>query len=412
MKNLSKIYGQLLLLMVAPLVLFGLIGCTNDFEEIEGMHPSASKMVKRELVLTDPQDGSRAVNTDFPDNAELYVAFYAERTYKWSKAVYSEQERKWTIEFPEEILAYDKGVCQVAYANQGKINVSSYNLFVETNTSLMVDDSGVWNNYGDVIAVRAHLEPVFSKIRFVSDSPTEIWVKGVGLPYTYYNSESKPITSADYKYQKSLPCYPKIISVKDKGADGRYYSDYLYTHTNRCEYNHTNGTPGTIYFNCTESEKLSIYYPTETSSYYTKTIEEYKPGESYLVKLPTSGNYSGWSKQNNKIQTISSEIKLGYVSGSVDDYKWEPNYMIYGQFINFEFSTNSSDGSVSVTGTQMSCSLDELKSGGKYSLLYADQYWLGRVYFRFNVLQMSKYYVDFKNVTLTQFPIYDVFEGQ
>lgn len=392
-------------LILSPLLQFCLIGCSNNLEDFV---PSNTQLVRCELIFTDSQSQSRGIISEFPDNAVLFIQFIGEKTYDWTKAIYSASERKWVVEFPEEILSLGNGSCKVAYADTGSFTLYGSGLEIKENTSVMMAEDGIWNVYGNVIVVTAHLEPVFSRIRFVSDSPIDIWAKGFGLPYIYYNSSYCPISDS---YPESAPCYPKFISVRQKGEDGKFYSEYYYTQTTKCEYFHAIGSYGDReYVDCPEFLKLSIYYPSEPAYYYYKNISEFKAGESYLVKLPSTSDYSGWTQSNNNLKTISSEIKIGDGSNTSHRYTWEAGSVIFGKCINFEISSNGGNGYVYITNTNFSWKPLGAYSGKKISTIYySNSYGFGRLTFGFNVSSLTLYYTIYKNVTVSQFPIYELF---
>lgn len=389
-------------------VIIGVIimaGCSSDFDDITS---ASSKLVKRELIFTDSRNQTRGLISEFPDNAVLYIRFRAKKSYDWTKATYSASEKKWTVEFPEEIVAFGKGTCDVAYADTGNFTTSDSNLDLDTNTSVMMSEDGEWNAYGSVIVVSAHLKPVFYRIRFVSDSPTEIWAKGFGLPSNYsFWSHSAGISSA--------PCYPKYINVNIAGEDGKYYSKYFYSHTSKCEYLHTNANiwaSDCKYLDCPENLKLSIYYPTDPDNYYYKDIKEFNPGESYVIKLPTNSSNSGWKKDSNITIKISDEIKIGDGSNMSHTFDWKAGDVVYGKSVNFELSSNGGDGYVSISGTNFSYEPIGAYSGKKISAIYDQYYGYGNMTFRFNVSSLKSYYTKFENITISQFPIYTVFETE
>lgn len=405
---------QLIYIIVILSGIICMSGCSTDSEHILSQN---CQMIKCELIFTDSDNKSRGIISEFPDNAELYIIFAEVKTSgNWAKAKYSASEDKWTVEFPAEILTIGKGKCSVAYAQSGGIvNVSlSYALSsyvdLDENTSIMMTDEGEWKIYENVMVIKANLEPAFSRIRFVSDTPAEIWAKGFGIPYICYVENHSPFVSTTYP--ETLPCYPKLIPVKEKGQDGKYYSEYIYTHTNKCEDNHQINGVDYEYYDCPEDQKLSVYYPSETSYYYSKKLSEFKAGESFLVNLPASSDYSGWTKNYNHIKTISSEIKIGDGSNMNHTYEWTAESVIYGKFINFELSSNGGDGYVYIAGTNFNYRPQGSYSKKEVSAIY-DRYWgNGIMTFGFNVSSLKTYYTIFQNVTLSHFPIYDVFDEE
>lgn len=404
-KSCNPYKYQPIYLMLLTLLQFCMTGCSNDIEDFVSLN---NQLVKRELIFTDSSNQSRGIISEFPDNAELSIQFKGEKTYNWAKAIYSASESKWIVEFPEELLSVGNGSCKVVYADTGNFTISSSNVIeLNENTSIMMAEDGIWNAYGNVIAVTAHLEPIFSRIKFVSDYPVDIWVKGFGVPYI--GSSSSAISQY---HPESAPCYPKLISVRQEGADGKFYSEYYYTNTTKCQYFHTTASiwaSSWEYIDCPENLKLSIYYPSETAYYYHKKISEFKAGESYLVKLPSSTNYSGWTRNNNIVRTISSEIKIGDGSNTNHTFSWKAESVIYGKCINFELSSNGGDGYVYINNTNFSWKPLGAYSNKKISTIYDCEYGLGGVTFGFNVSSLTKYYTIYKNVTLSQFPIYELF---
>lgn len=407
-KLYNKTMSQSLVLTIVLTGMLLLSGCSDAFDEFTG---SKNRLVSRELILIEPAIQSRGMISEFPDGAELQVKFYAEKWYSWSKATYSAIENKWTIEFPEEILESQSGICKVVYADTGDYTASDVlqKIDINGNTSLMMDEEGMWNTHGNVIVVTALLKPTFSRIRFSSESPVDVWVKGFGMPYAYFGASSSPAISSTYL--ESAPCYPKFISVKQKGDDGKFYSDYYYTHTSKCEFFHTSASTWASsweYLDCPENLKLSIYFPSETAYYYYKKLPEFKAGESYLVNLPTTSNYSGWTRNNNVIKTISSEIKIGDGSNTSQRYSWSAESVIYGKCVNFTLSSNGGDGYVYISNTNFNYRPIGSYTGREFSAIYTADYGYGSMTFGFNVSSITKYYTKFENIRLSHFPLYDM----
>lgn len=404
------IFQRSLILIAAVIEIIWLTGCSNELDEFT---ESGNKTIKQELIFINDAKQSRGVISEFPDGAELHIKFNSGGNWLtgWCKATYNAIERKWIIEISEDILNVGSGLCTVLYSDTGDFTISSFDgIEMTENISLMIDEVGQWNAYGDIIAVTAHLNPAFSRIRFLSDTPTEVWVKGFGLPYLYYGTSNYPAISSSHL--ESAPCYPKLISVNQKGEDGKFYSKYYYTHTTNCKLLHTSAgifASSWEYLDCPENLKLSIYYPSETSYYYYKKLPEFKAGESYLVELPSTSNYSGWTRNNNIIKTISTEIKIGLGSNTNHTYEWSAGSVVYGKSINFELSSNGGDGYVSISGTDFSYNPVGAYSGKRISTIYHTDYGYGQMTFRFNVSSLTKYYTTFGNVTLSHFPIYDLF---
>lgn len=384
-----------------------LSGC-ND--KSYSLTTSSTKWIKYELKFIDSTSESRSIIYEFPDSSIIYIKFHLDEVNVFSKAIYSINTKNWTIEFPNELLNHDEGTCSIAYANIGDISpYYNFNLDVGNDTSIMMTKEGEWTLSDSIMIIRAHLKPALSRIRFVSNSPEEIWVKGFGIPSKI---NSRFDFEADESCNNSIPCYPKHINVDQQENDGRYYSKYYYSYSTKCENFH--GKYKGEKTDCPEYLKLLVYYPNDTDHYFLKNIDELIPGESYIVELPSNTNNQDWETKENKIRSYSGVIKIGDGVNMAHEYIWDVGVLLFGKSVNFELTTNSIQGTAFVSNTTFG-------SAGAYHIEFTNNnisaiYVMGgsygykdRLIFQYYTSDLNKYYAEFKNITISQFPIYNVY---
>lgn len=415
---MSKIYNYTSMGKYCQLLIIGIIcllhvSCDNTFSE----EPSSEAIVKCELIFeaTIGEPGlTRGVVREFPDMAKIYVNFSGNGTKSYGlEGVYSSADDSWTIEFPEMLQSEGAGTCDVVYISDGSIEkISNGRYKLTVNTSVLKSEEAEWRYESGKLIVTAHLKPSQSRIRFVSDAPTEIWVKGFGISevldedfrYSSYESYSSP-----YIYG-SEPCYPKHIQLDIKGNDGKYYSNYYYSHKTLCEAFHRVNGVSYEYYDCPEYLRLSIFYPNDPDYFYYKDIREFSPGESYLVSLPSSSDYVGWTKENNKIIGFE-DIQIGINQNMSQRVSGQVGIVAYGLSLNFELTNTDPDGYVYVSGTTFH-SDNLLFANKKISALFINDWGKGVITFGFNTSNLTTTYSKFSNISITYFPIYDVYTDE
>lgn len=389
-----------------------LSGCNDKSESLTS---SSTKWIKCELKFIDSTSESRSIIYEFPDSSIIYIKFNLDEIDVLSKAIYSVNTKNWTIEFPNELLNHDDGTCSIAYADIGEISPHdtfvNLGLDVGNDTSIMMTMEGEWKLSDNIMIIRAHLKPALSRIRFVSNSPEEIWVKGFGIPN---NTDSRFVFKADESSPNSIPCYPKHIIVDKQEKDGRYYSKYYYSYSTTCEDIHYAIEGGKT--DCPEYLKLLVYYPNDTEHYFLKNTDELIPGESYIVELPSSTNNQEWETKDNKIRSYSGVIKIGDGVNMNHKYIWDVGVLLFGKSVNFELNTNSIQGYAFVSNTTFGgAGAYQIEfTNDKISAIYTGGVgfyggYKDRLIFQYNISDLNKYYAEFKNITISQFPIYNVY---
>lgn len=417
--KMSKIYDYTSMEKYCQLLIIGIIcllhvSCDNTFSE----EPASSEaIVKCELIFeaTIGETGlTRGVVREFPDMAKIYVNFSGNGTKSYGlEGIYSSADDRWTIEFPETLQSEGSGTCDVVYVSDGSIEkISNGRYKLAVNTSVLKSEEAEWRYESGKLIVTAHLKPSQLRIRFVSDAPTEIWVKGFGVSevldedfrYSSYESYSNPFIDS------SNPCYPKQIQLNIKGDDGKYYSNYYYSDKTLCkEFHRVNGI-SYEYYDCPEYLRLSVFYPNDPDYFYYKDIREFSPGESYLVSLPSSSDYVGWTKACNRISNIE-DIQIGIDQNMSQRVWWEAGIVAYGNSLNFELTNTDSNGYVYVSGTTFN-SDNMLFDNKKISALFNNDLGKGGITFRFNTSKLTTTYARFSNISFSHFPIYDVYTDE
>ena len=311
-----------------------------DTLELETIFPSNDE---REYILafneiSDSRAGSQKI---FAEGDKLYFYFNGEIKAE-ATAIFGE-DSQWHITLSKELKAGDSGECNVAFTEGGELIPTEYDYFrTNSNTALYGTQDGHWEYSNGTISVFAHLYPLQVKLKFVSDTETDIMIKGI-QPEDYFSVKQFSHWTYNDKYR---PCFPQSIKINKKNADGKYVSDDYYcvgigTDLYRESVNTTD--PGCSHYHYSNSEyitdlcslkKVFIYDRNNIDKCYNRKFpSDITAGSSLIIKIPTPTSHDGWEMINNQIQTITGERSGVYIfTGLTNNCGFSVNFSVKKNF--------------------------------------------------------------------------------
>lgn len=282
------------------------IGCTNFGEPIF----SSSKMMKicdLEFILEG--DNTRNTEEEFQDSAILYIFFHG-MDNSYGIGTFHADSNTWSIEYCGDLSDTKSSTCTVIYPLGGNHSIYSFmcdRVNINGNTSVKATNNAEWYFNGDKITIKAHLKNMMSRIRFQSDEPCDILVKGFQI---FEGTISSNLFQYHHKEFSKYPCFPKKINVDCLDLDGKYYSEYFYSNYWFCgDEDHSGDSPILGYEHtphpCPTGRYMYIYNHKDSDYCYRRSLDMSENGKSLVIAVPNPNNCEGWERIENVIRSIS-----------------------------------------------------------------------------------------------------------
>lgn len=317
-KMIMKTINDRIFVCTIAIIILCISGCYNETEDaltcnqVEksyecqmsfGVHkPSFQEDVTRSKDINNPK-------TDWTNSDTLFILFPA--TSRYGLATYLSGTKQWIVKFSSKPTSKE-GDCYVYYPHGGTSYFDEeYNNFKLSPYTAIYGDYNAHYKFDEDFTLFANLTPMTGRVRFVSNTPTNIKIKGLEWYTLIENSYNTWVsgTSDDDKRltidEKSLSNWPITIPIQKQDENGMYTSEYVYGNIVK-EYD----TFSIIDLSDTET----VYFRNNASVY-----DFLKKGKSGWIMIPNRTEHNGWTKKNNLIKTLASNIDI---SGVYEKYSY------------------------------------------------------------------------------------------
>lgn len=394
------------------------VACNDD--AVENLLPD-NKKNECPLIFNVGTESRSAENISFGEGDRLYFYFKGSAQIIGT-ATYS-SNGKWTLTYDGTLTSGVNGLCNVVYSLNKNLQLDKYAHFSLTSTdALFGTTEGQWEYTNGIMTVYAHLLPLQTKIRFVSNHETEIMIKGI-QPQKNFSVKTFAFWEYDDIYR---PCYPQSIKLNSKNSDGTFSSSDYYCvgvgtglfqlfesstekgcihYHQRCEHFQFENNTERRYSPCSLGDYIYIYDRSDILKCYRKTFtDELKKGISLIINVPSQSSHKGWEMIDNQIKVVNGERSGVYINTDI-------NYTC-GNSANFSIKKDyyqSGDGLiVSFGGDWVFIKIGQNNNWENYSATSYCDWEDGTLTFIGRSGDASRDpNVYFKNMTYSHFPYYD-----
>lgn len=308
------------------------VACNDDI--VENLSPDSHKN-ECILILNVGSSSRGAEITSFNEGDKLY--FYFKDSAKFSGIATYSADGKWILTYEGTLTSGLNGSCNTVYSLNNNLQLDKYGDFSLISTdALFGTTDGQWEYTNGTMTVYAHLRPLQTKIKFVSDHETEIMIKGL-QPQKNFSVKTFAFWEYDDIYR---PCYPQSIKVNNKNSDGTYSSNDYYCvglgtglfqlfesstekgckhyHQN-CEHFQSESNTERIYTPCGLGDYIYIYDKSDIHKCYRKIYsDETKTGLSLIINVPSQSSHEGWEMIDNQITVVNGERFGVYIKTDIN----------------------------------------------------------------------------------------------
>lgn len=223
---------------------------------------------------------------EWADGSSLFIKFEVDdASFVTGVAEYREKPDTWVITFKGNLPETTNGKCSVFYADSvlstsgdSLVNLSRYHGTYMTN-------SASYNFNGIEISIKANLEPMNGRIRFLGDSIESVKIIGI-TSLSSFNAKT---------FELEYDSTEVMTNCTHANADSTfYYTDYIYG-----------------FF--TDSVKPSLYIESKEGT-FRRSCNNVKmsSGSSGYIRCPQEDNYNGWTYFSGlNSQIFSDAVDLG-----------------------------------------------------------------------------------------------------
>lgn len=277
-----KRYLNIYILVIGFCCLF--TACDSNealLQEIDGNHKCRLVFMASAPPFTDCEQTRAGADASFwADNSCVYLSFVVGANRVDGKAIYNKAEDEWMLYYNGAISNGTSANCKAVYLeNNYSDNLEAIPL--SPQTAIYMDDEATYTKTSDAMMVKASLQPLTGRIRFIGNKGKEIQLSGLNH-YATYDKKSGQLQRSDDTIG---------LIVGDNGC-----TPYIYP------------------FFSTTSRKMILAY--DSFSFSTECehpiLDE---GKSGYMEIPTEEKHNGWNMIKMTLPAISavtvSDIGVG-----------------------------------------------------------------------------------------------------
>lgn len=409
---------KLLNIYIALLLSLVLLGCNHqDILEDSG----EVSIYRKGIIVLKDSSSTRSVPLNIKEYPNMFIGVNGTDTF--IKATYSESDGTYIFDASQLNLAESTGWCSVLctgngidykeYANSSVMEASIYFYNLDVVPSV-ITSAAKWYYDGSKLTLIAVLSPTHQRLRFVSKAPQTIQYKGPSISnkIVLYNDK---IGYSSYIEDYNGGCIPKSVNIDKPGADGQYYSDYIYVRSYACGAKHQiyEKTTDSYYeAPCVGKDYFYVYNPLEPTYCYRKSNEDIMDAEGIAIKYPVRVD-NGWEKIKNITRSLSETTQITGNQMTSNDFLTKPLNTIFaptetGLCMNFKYSFSNSNSHFyfGIGGTDFEGDTYTLIPNGNYSSVVTSTYVYlsGHTYDTYTPVASN--YAKIQLESLSYFPLY------
>lgn len=412
-----KISNLSLRLLLLSILLATLPACNEDFIDDSSVKEQRNECI---LILKVIDQSRSQESSFFREGDKLYLYFEGGANFTGT-AIYI-ADNKWKLSYDEEPSNNCKGSCKLAfpYGNDFTIPYEGLkNIYgLDSSTKLYLSQDGKWDYSDGVMTIFASFKPAVTTLKFVSEKPIEIMIKGL-CPLRFFDAEKFILRASSASWH---PCYPQTIKINNLLEDGKYYSDEYYClgigpnhyvgyFSSEQGARHTSDKADSPYYtDCTVGDYIYVYDKSDINYCYRRHHSyQFSTGDMLIINIPSRESFQGWERIENKIKDIASSISL---AGDTRSYRTD----IYG---SCGFSVNF--GVKKTCSSTLALYIEDGSLGSCFYMTTPNKQWenYSCITHNWNYIDCNLYFwyyggvasgMEFKDVSYSHFPYYDQYK--